>query len=375
MPIDTTLHQLYIGYFGRPADKFGFNHWESVAAGNGLGQVTKAFAASGEFAAVMGRSSVHFVDAVFQNLFGRLPDPATRDAWVARLARDDAPLERFVLEMIDSASSADAQVLALKTAAAASFTASLDLLGDVANLLIPAPTLLATGGAYLAGVKDSPSLDLALTGLVDTVMTLPVAVNQPGATAPAQPLVFDASSMTQEIGALYIGYFGRPADPAGFAYWEQVLATSGMGQIRTAFTQSAEFKAQSQGLSPAHVVNSVYVNSFGHDADLPGLAYWTDLIARNAISIEQVVESVQRGAQGADAAILRDKLILAASLTATVDAVDVLPGWGPIQSGQAKTLLAGLDGGTPLEDLMGNVVEVARLIGGLEPPPYPLPTF
>jgi hypothetical protein len=374
MSIATSIHQLYIGYFGRPADKFGFNHWEGLAVGSGVGQVAKAFAGSAEFNAVLGRSSVHFVDAVYNNLFGRLPDQATRDTWLARIARDDAPLEKFVSEMIAAASGADADTLALKTAAAASFTAGLELLGDSANLLIPSPTLQLTGGNYLAAVKDSASLDAALTGLADTIMTLPIAINPSAALVPVQPLTLDRSNLTQEIQVLYIGYFGRPADPLGFAYWETIVASSGLSAIRTAFTQSQEFSVQTQGLSPAHVINSVYLNSFGRDADLKGLAYWAGLLSDKAITIEKVVESVQGGAVGSDAIALRNKVIASSSLTATVDAVDLIPHWGGIQGATAKAFLAAVGDELSLETMLGSVVETARIIGGLEPP-VPLPLF
>jgi hypothetical protein len=366
MPIDSTIHQLYIGYFGRPADKYGFNHWDAVAARSGIGQVSKAFAGSAEFFTVLSKSSMHVVETVFQNLFGRLPDQATRAFWIERLTRTDAALELFVSEMIQAAAPADAEVLAMKTAAAASFTACLDLLTEAENLWISSATFNATGQAYLAGVKAGASLDAALTGLVDTVHAMTEGISPPIVEAPGQR---DQLAMTQEIQRIYIGYFGRPADPIGFDYWEHVLANHGLAPMRAAFALSTEFRDLTAGVSPAQVVNNIYLHSFGRPAEVAGLAYWVDLLAKGHIAIEQVIEFVQAGALGGDALILRNKVIAAASVTAVSAAVDPVPGWTSAESMNARAFLAGVTDEAALEGHLASIVEAGSLIGVAGPIP------
>ena len=77
------IQQLYIAYFGRPADPIGQTYWASqVDANNGsIASVIAGFSASTESAALFGnKSTIDKVTAIYMNAFGRAPSccmPAT----------------------------------------------------------------------------------------------------------------------------------------------------------------------------------------------------------------------------------------------------------------------------------------------------------
>ncbi len=62
---------------------------------------------------------------------------------------------------------------------------------------------------------------------------------------------------TTQVQQAYIGYYGRPADPAGLEYWKGKLdaAKGDWGVIVNAFGNSAEATAMLAGLTYSEQVN------------------------------------------------------------------------------------------------------------------------
>lgn len=123
---------------------------------------------------------------------------------------------------------------------------------------------------------------------------------------------------TQAVQQLYVAYFNRPADSGGLAYWEGVIASQSgsVAAISAAFSQSAEYIAAYAGMNNAQIVDQVYHNLFGRQAESGGLAYWVPLLDRRAITIDNVVTQVAAGAQGSDAVAYSSKVAAATTFTA-----------------------------------------------------------
>jgi len=120
-----------------------------------------------------------------------------------------------------------------------------------------------------------------------------------------------------EIQALYIAYFGRPADPAGLASW--LLFQGSLSQIAQSFGTTKEFTSANSGLTTAQSVNQIYRNLFGRDAEPAGLNSWTTLIDSGKLSLAQAGLIISQGAQGADQTALDSKKTAAATYTTTVN--------------------------------------------------------
>lgn len=87
---DALLHattRLYRAYFLRNPDHNGFTYWTNRrVGGTTLARMSNTFAASSEFTNRYGRlTDEAFVDRVYQNVLGRLPDSSGRAYWTARL--------------------------------------------------------------------------------------------------------------------------------------------------------------------------------------------------------------------------------------------------------------------------------------------------
>ena len=121
------------------------------------------------------------------------------------------------------------------------------------------------------------------------------------------------------IQGIYIALFGRPADPAGLAFFDE--ATSG-GTDLTAIgdlSASDEYQARFEGLDNIQIINSIYQSLFGRDADLAGLNFFAAALASGSQTINTIAINIYDGAQGDDAAILANKEAAAELFTAEID--------------------------------------------------------
>lgn len=123
------------------------------------------------------------------------------------------------------------------------------------------------------------------------------------------------------IANLYIGYFGRAADPDGLNYWYGRLGSGEMTllDIANSFAVQPEAKAQYSYLNAPNLqfgitsfINSIYQNLFNRDADTTGLTYWTNQLLAGKLAGRLIVDVIS-GATGGDITILANKGIVATS--------------------------------------------------------------
>jgi methionine-rich copper-binding protein CopC len=83
--------RLYYAAFGRIPDAAGLAFWVSTErAGQTLNQISSSFMRSAEFTTLYGSnvSDTNFVDLLYKNVLGRLPDAGGKAYWLARLGTD-----------------------------------------------------------------------------------------------------------------------------------------------------------------------------------------------------------------------------------------------------------------------------------------------
>jgi hypothetical protein len=129
---------------------------------------------------------------------------------------------------------------------------------------------------------------------------------------------------TESINAvekLYIAYFSRPADAAGLQYWTNVLDHNpgALQQMSHDFSTSSEYRTTYALSSNREIVNAVYEHLFGREAETGGLDYWTPLLDRGAITIDNVVTQVAAGARDTDLFAYNAKVAVATAFDARLD--------------------------------------------------------
>jgi hypothetical protein len=200
------VQQLYIAYFGRPADTVGQAYWAAqIDAANGsIASVISGFSSSTESQALFSNlTSAQKVAAIYQNAFGRSPEPTGLAYWVAQLDAGSVSQAQASWTIQQSAGLGDAAAVANKLAAAKAFTAQLDTPAEVAGYTGAAAavsarafltTVDATPGSLTAANAAAPNAVAAATVAVTapTTPTTPTAPSAPSGGTPA-PAVFSVS--------------------------------------------------------------------------------------------------------------------------------------------------------------------------------------
>lgn len=159
------------------------------------------------------------------------------------------------------------------------------------------------------------------------------------------------------VQQIYVGYFGRPADPGGLANYTQVLRTAnapttvrglfdvyGWSPAVRALLDNFAASEESQQLYPTCAwigcdyqwIYALYHSLFSREPDIEGAQFWANALNGNGATRAAVLLSVLAGAQGPDAALVARKVRVAAQFTRALEAA----GQGSAYSGQLAALIA-----------------------------------
>ena len=93
---------MYIAYYGRPGDPVGLAYWADRLATEGAGEVIDFFGNSDEFQQNYGGlPSEALITGLYQQLFGRNPDPGGLSFWTGQLDNNVATLPDIALRIIN----------------------------------------------------------------------------------------------------------------------------------------------------------------------------------------------------------------------------------------------------------------------------------
>ena len=152
------LNEAYLAYFGRPMDVTGSQDFASASET----AVETAFAASPESIALYGTEiQADFVNAVYNNLFGRDAEPAGAAYWLNEYARGAITAAGMAHAILEGARGTDATLIANKLAASWQFYSGLDEPEEIAGYATMVAAALARG--FLSTVEDAE----ATAGQVD----------------------------------------------------------------------------------------------------------------------------------------------------------------------------------------------------------------
>lgn len=308
------VQQLYIAMYGRPADVAGRDYWGDIFGKDpgALPTIAQTFSQLPEYAAEFGgKSSTQIVTTFYDNLFGHPPSATQLNQWSAQLSLPGG-IGTVISSMITSASAADAAVLQNKVNVAVAFTASLDTAAEVNAYLTEAGR--NTAEQFINYVDDNNSVGATTTPFALSLVTndMMAGINW---SAPAR--------VAQQVQDLYVAYFSRAADRGGFDHWTSLLdgntANPMLQTISGGFAASAEYKAEYSQATNAEKVNAVYQNLFGRDAEATGRDFWVRALDSGAMTIDNFVTTIARGAQGSDLYAYRAKVDVASAITAAID--------------------------------------------------------
>jgi len=158
----------------------------------------------------------------------------------------------------------------------------------------------------------------------------------------AKPSAKGTTSYEDQVQAMYVAYYSRPGDPGGVAYWAGRLEKSNgdLGAIINQFGNSAEYTDRLAGQSSEALINNIFVNLFGRDADAGGLAFYRNKLDSGAITLASIALNIANGVTSgsSDAAIIDNKIEVANAYTTVID--EKSAEYGENQIDEAVALLA-----------------------------------
>lgn len=121
------------------------------------------------------------------------------------------------------------------------------------------------------------------------------------------------------IQGVYVALFGRPADPAGLAYFEGV--TNGgkdLAQIANLAGQK-EFTDLYAGKNNVQIINQIYQQLFNRDAEAAGRDFFLDKLNKGELNVNNIAIAILDSAQGNDKTIVTNKVAAADLFTKSLD--------------------------------------------------------
>ncbi len=187
------------------------------------------------------------------------------------------------------------------------------------------------------------------------------------ATVPIQAAA--QSEYQDQVQKMYVAYYGRPGDPGGVDYWaEQLQLVDGeLAAIIDAFGNSAEYDSRFTGLTTEQLINNIYQQLLGRDADSGGLAFYAEGYDDGSFTLASIALNIADGISGTDDAdTYENKLASANAFTAAI--ADSGASYGADEIDDAVTLLSNTRGTDTQEDVLASVdALIDDLLAAAEP--------
>ncbi len=217
------------------------------------------------------------------------------------------------------------------TGSAAAVTSALDGL-----VFTPTAHQVAAGGTVTTGftIHVANTVGSSASDATSSVVSTAAPATNPGLLA-----VFD---INQQLGLIYIAYYDRAADDAGFAYWSGqnsqaqgagASATTVLTGIANAFATQTETETLYPSLAPYLVssppslntpagqaaltsfLDGIYTNLFNRSPDGPGANYWLGQFSAGLVTLGAAALAIANGATGNDAIQVSNKVTVGLDFT------------------------------------------------------------
>jgi hypothetical protein len=153
---------------------------------------------------------------------------------------------------------------------------------------------------------------------------------------------------TDAVQRLYVAYFNRPADPVSMSVYESLLPTdraATQAELQALaeqyFSPSAEYTSLYAGMSNTQIVNQLYQNIFGREAEVDGLVYWAAELTAGRQTVASIALQLSYSAQGTDADVVSNRIEAANSFTTGLNTSSEITGYsGDAAAASARAWLA-----------------------------------
>lgn len=146
------------------------------------------------------------------------------------------------------------------------------------------------------------------------------------------------------IQGIYIALFGRPADPLGLKYWNEMTNDGqDLSFLIGRLTDSAEYKSRMDDKDNGQVIDMLYQSLFGRPADPAGKVYFLEQLIRGEMTLETIAINILDGAKGDDSSVIANKLKAADAFTTALNTADKIAAYvGDDAADAGREFLSGI---------------------------------
>lgn len=301
---NSVVQQLYVAYFGRPADPVGLLNFTAqlnaigapktidglnaaYSTNSTIKTLVDQFGTSAESASLYSGTTVAFVNSIYQNVLGRTADTEGLLFWSAavesgNLSRGKAAMSIMAGALAQTAGQGllDKQTVLNKIAVASSFTTAVDTPAEI--LAYSGDTAAAAARTLLNQVNDSTDTTAFQASITSTLDTL---VNPPAPTPTPQTFTLTTGVDT---GASFIGGAGNDTFNAfsvgsaeSFSAFDNIDGGNGNDTLNVVSAHGAAFTVP----TTATVKNIETANITGDNTVSANTKGWTGLTALNVSAV------------------------------------------------------------------------------------------
>jgi len=340
----SVVQQLYVSYFGRPADYYGLQNFSAAldkmgapkdfaavqaavqadkAGTTELSKLVNSFNASPESVALYGNDNSQigigkFVNAIYQNVLGRDADKSGFDFWVNAITTGEltkanaaAAITQAALTNTTDQGKIDALTVQNKLSVATSFTTALDTPAEITSFAGDAAA--AAARSLLAGVNSGTNLTAYQANINQTIDNLGAVVNGQTFSVTAGVDTLVGTSGNDVFNALSVKADGSPSSTLGS--FDSIDGGAGKDTLNIYTAAGINDLASVSNLSIKNVETINVFNTGAGVAALADASNYTGVTALWQIGAAAGVTNLQSGT----AAGFRS---LAAAGTYSVQAVD-----------------------------------------------------
>jgi len=176
------------------------------------------------------------------------------------------------------------------------------------------------------------------------------------------------------IQSLYVAYYGRPADPAGLEFWANTLELNN-GDIQVIlpdFGNSPEFVKRFGNMDNTSLIDNLYQQMFGRNAEPEGLDFYSGLLVNGQLSLAQIAQSILNGAQSLDRQVAEGRVKAATAFTQELDTPEENAAYGTSRGIEiGKAYLQQVTASNGVVPVLGKVVETVATLLPTTPAPTP----
>jgi hypothetical protein len=229
----------------------------------------------------------------------------------------------------------------LALTATASSGLPVSYVANPANVCTVANTTATLVGAGICRITAVQNGDATFTAAPTVARSFSISVEVPN---PVNVAVINADSVQR----LYVAYFNRPADPGGFEFYQARLPdgrTALQDELEvvanTWFNPSQEYLSMYAGMSDSQIVNQLYLNIFGRNAEPGGLNFWANALTNGDETVESIALQLSYSAQGDDRLVVNNRIEAANVFTSKLDTSSEKEGYvGNAAAASARSWLA-----------------------------------